>query len=151
MLPHVFPMACCPNGMSLPCHPNSMPPHAALIPCHPMLPHAAPCHPMPSKFHAATSPSADPSILYHSSPPILVLNPIHAPWPTCIQCAINIPLILVLISYTHQPIHLHWVQLTPRPTHLQWLQYTPWAHVGWPCLVCEIIPSAGPSDMDLIH
>ena len=95
MLPHVFPMACCPNGMSLPCHPNSMSPHAALIPCHPMLPHAAPipCRPMPSKFHAATSPSAHPSILYHSLPLMLVLNPIHCPsahpYTVCNQYSIN--------------------------------------------------------------
>ena len=68
----------------------------------------------------------------------------NAPRPTHLHCGINIPLILVPISYTLWPIHLHWVQLPlPWPTHLQWLQYTPWAHMGWPHLVCEIVPLAG--------
>ena len=75
----------------------------------------------------------------------------NTPRPTCLHCEIIIPLILVPISYTHRPIHLHRVQPTLRPIHLQWLQYTPWAHVGWPRLVREIVPSAGPSDTDLIH
>ena len=111
---------CHPNGMppqcnAAPCHHNAMPPHmpsqcyaAPCLPngmlpqwhvtpmqCNPMLPHAAliPCHPMPSKFHAATSPSAHPSILYHSLPLMLVLNAIHCPlahlYTVCNQYSIN--------------------------------------------------------------
>jgi len=53
----------------LPCLPNGVPPKC----------NAAPCCPMPSQFHATTSPSAHPSISYHSLPLILVLNPIHCP------------------------------------------------------------------------
>ena len=158
MPPHATSMECCPmppqpHATPMPCCPNAMPPHAAPMPClsNAMPPHAAPCHPMPSKFHAATSPSAHPSILYHNLPLILVINPIHCPlahpYTVCNQYSIN-PSPYIIHPW---PIHLHWVQLTPRPTYLQWLQYTPWAHVGWPRLVREIVPSAGPSNMDLIH
>ena len=104
-----------------PCLPNGMLPQCNATPCCPMPSqwHGAPmaCHSNAMSLYAATRPSAHPSILYHSLPLILVLNHIYCP----LQCAINIPLILVPISYTHQPIHLHWVQLTPQPTHLQWL------------------------------
>ena len=96
-----------PQCNAAPCHPNAMPPHAATMQCHPCLPmpsqfHAIPClpngmlpqwhvtpmqcHPMPPhaaliSCHpiAATNPSAHPSILYHSLPLMLVLNPIHCP------------------------------------------------------------------------
>jgi hypothetical protein len=65
----------------------------------------------------------------------------NAPWPTRLHCAIHITLFL----------HLHWVQQPTRPTHVQWLQYEAWAHHGMAHLAGNIVTSAGPSNMDLIH
>jgi hypothetical protein len=78
-----------------PCRPNGMPPQCNATPCRPML----------SQFHAATSPSAHPSILYHSLPLILVLNPIHFPSAhpstVCNQYTINPSPYII-----HPPAHL---------------------------------------------
>jgi len=105
MPPHAIPMVCRPNAMlphatTMQCHPclpmlsqfHATPclPNVTPMQCHPMPPHATliPCHPI-----AATSPSAHPSILYHSLPLMLVLNPIHCPlahlYTVCNQYSIN--------------------------------------------------------------
>ena len=122
--------------------------HAVPIPCCPLPCHIAYWYPCPTHMHCHPKAFGPPVYIvswFTTNPSTLLQN---APRPTRLHCAINIPLILIPISYTPRPIRLHWVQLPPRPTHLEWLQYIPWAHMGWPRLVREIIPSAGPSDTD---
>ena len=171
MLPHAAPMACRPMPLqwhALPCCLTNMPPHAFLMACHPTIPsqwHAAPmqCRPLCSPWLAtpccpstlgppiciaAKRPSAHPSILCHSLLLILVLNPTHCPsahlYTLCNHNTINPSPCTI-----HPPAHLSALGRAHTLAHPSAMATIyPMGTCRMAHLVHEIVPSAGPSDMD---